>query len=366
MKGSEEATKRQKEKSSRSPKVNQWAGAWWEDASWDSTAAEPSASSWAGAQNGAEGGEWTEDAEKQGNQDDSTTSKGKRERKAKGEGKGEGKGKSEGKGKANRRDRESGDRGQDGQEASAPQEAADGDEAVSQSPPRSPGEEKGSRRERKGKGKGKEGKDGDSWEDSKGKDSKGKGKGKKGKNGKDDRGNETANMEDWLKQRLGVKKQAEEEDTKAPEQQDERTPGGAESLRKAIAPLFGAKGERPNWGDAESSDEDRPAAVARPGRPAHLTAALKKNAAAETMRAAGAAARDKVRESKEPEGSGADGAAPKAVAEDGKWGAELEGFLGEDALKDSAKFEEQLKYAPTWVRDKALRRRKQLMRPTDS
>jgi len=331
----------------RGRKQQQWPSAWWEDASWEEGDGHASASSWQGAGSGTwEGGEWPEDGGQDYEAGNQNADSRKRERRRKGD-------KGEGKGKGKRRD--GGDES-NRLEDDATRNAGDGDEGDSSpSAPRSPAQDR--KRDRKGRGKGKEGKDQENGEEnfegreSKGKDSKGKGKGKsKGKKGKDERipEEETGNMEDWLSKRLGNKSAVEVETEVNPERTVTPEPTGAEVVRQAIAPLFGNRtGERPNWGDAESSDEDRPVAVARPGRSAHLTAALKKSS-------------DMAPASQTRADSGhGDGAKDE-------WDEDLAAFISGPSLGDDAKFEQELKYVPTWVREKALRRRKQLLRQTDN
>jgi len=373
----------------------QWAEpAWWEDASWEAGAVDASASSWQVVGTDAwEGGEWAEDRD--GGAEDGQQNTVKRERRRKGRGdKGEGKGEAKGEGKHRRQEWPEDEDAAWESTSRSPQATPHGSPA-----PAAKGEDhKGSRRERKGKGKGKEGKDHDSGEnnqwDAKGEDSGGKGKGKKGKKGKDENGHkdEKASMEDWLRQRLGVRKPAGEE---AEPQPTEDAIDRGEELRQAIAPLFGNKiGERPNWGDAESSDEDRndrPAAVKRLARPAHLNAALKNTeTTTASMQRAGAKARQNVKNASPPsspeprscdvEGVSAAAAAqsaaaskapaksrrPLAAAGGAKGDEDLSAFIGEDALHDDKKFEEAIKYVPTWVREKALRQRKQSRPTTES
>jgi len=96
-----------------------------------------------------------------------------------------------------------------------------------------------------------------------------------------------------------------------------------EAAKEPTSSMLGATpGRRPNWGDADSEDEDQLVATAgcvERTRPRWVP----------TQRSAVPA---KGRRAFDPD---------------------LVAFMGEDALKDVDKFEEQLKYVPQWVADKA-------------
>jgi len=97
-----------------------------------------------------------------------------------------------------------------------------------------------------------------------------------------------------------------------------------EEVKDTASSMLGAKpGRRPNWGDADSEDEDQLVATAgRVERTGNRWVPAQRSA----VRA------PKGRQSFDPD---------------------LVAFMGEDALKDEEKCEEQLKYVPQWVAEKA-------------
>eukprot|EP00933_Yihiella_yeosuensis_P042091 TRINITY_DN36596_c0_g1_i1.p2 TRINITY_DN36596_c0_g1~~TRINITY_DN36596_c0_g1_i1.p2 ORF type:complete len:107 (+),score=19.84 TRINITY_DN36596_c0_g1_i1:475-795(+) len=91
---------------------------------------------------------------------------------------------------------------------------------------------------------------------------------------------------------------------------------GSDFMTKLLS--YKAGGQRPNWGDAESSDEDIP-----------------------------------------PRG-GAKGAS-KTTASGPSWDEDLSAFMGQECTLDDRVFEDQLKRVPQWVEEKARSQRKRLL-----
>lgn len=293
---------------------------WWADAYWDAADA-----SWEAAGEWWEGCEWNEDESYNW---PSATS---RRRAGRRRGKGDKGDKSEdanlesndaqpdaeGKGRSRRR---AGKGKGDSQAEEHEQEHEDGELDLPSNGRK--GKSKGGKDDSKGKGKGKD---------------KGKGKGKgKSKGGRRSEDSET-DMQDWLRQRKGVRNEALTEDDHATNMESPQAPAAQTAARSNEIPrgFRDKNGQRQNWGDAESSDEeDHPIAV-----------------------------RSIIKEKNYKRADVTPSTSGRPADDDSAWDEDLVAFMGEAALKDEAKFEEQLKYVPTWVREKALRRRKQLMRP---
>jgi len=109
----------------------------------------------------------------------------------------------------------------------------------------------------------------------------------------------------------------------------------AGAAKETAASMLGAKpGKRPNWGDADSEDEDQLVATAG------------------CVERTGGRWVDSQRSAVQ---------APKSRR---AFDPDLVAFMGEDALKDEGKFEEQLKYVPQWVAEKA-RSLRHVMFPRD-
>lgn len=95
-------------------------------------------------------------------------------------------------------------------------------------------------------------------------------------------------------------------------------------VKESASSMLGAKpGSRPNWGDADSEDEDQLVATA---------GCVERTGSRWVPTQRSAVQAPKGRRAFDPD---------------------LVAFMGEDALKDEKQFEEQLKYVPQWVAEKA-------------
>lgn len=79
-----------------------------------------------------------------------------------------------------------------------------------------------------------------------------------------------------------------------------------------------------------------------------------------TSAAASAAERPGKQQTEPESGSSEAAAAPRAHPTLSDWDEDLIAFMGEEALLDDSKFEEQLRYVPEWVAEKAAKRRAEL------
>lgn len=366
----------------------QGAAGWWESAeSWEAAAGSATGSTWhGGAEESWAGEEWTEDADagaeayyQQSAASSWSAEPRKRERRKRGRGRG-----------AERGDWNESEKVEGDEEAVDMQEDAASPDAVEASAEAAACYDEPHRTERrreKGKGSGKGGKKGKDFGKSK-PDDPTMARGAGGASAPDRRPEEQKqpnpndrSVEDWLRAR-GLKPRAKEDlpeslvagsGSQVESKADEATMGSRTSDMSALAFMAGSRsGKRTAWGDAESSDEESP--VSRRGRAdskgsdQHSTGAA--SAARPSSKQSPIAAAQPAEPSSKQSHAGMQRQHSTEASEQGteesSWDEDLVAFMGEDALRDDAQFEEQLKYVPKWVAEKALRRRRQLMRPMDN